>query len=342
MRKIPVLSVALSFACGRGEECSPTWRALSESLDRVPLSIWGTSPTDIYAVGGGLDVPGLATLVLHYDGASWRALNHGGRTETLWWVAGIPGSRRVWMVGDKGLVLTWDGRTLTRVESGTSTRLYGAWGHGDSDVWIVGGTTIGLREDGHASATEETDLVLHWDGKSLQRDPTVPRRGVALFKVWGTDQGELWVSGESGTLLRRTALGWEDRSHELGTRDSLFTVHGCSAREVLAVGGRTVYGFDGGQWRPLDVGPVFNPVVGVSCGPRALLVVGMGGVKLRKDKATDAWHDEQMQSPTGHDFHGAWADPEGGLWAVGGNWMTPARFLSNRTGAIAHWGCNSR
>src|SRR5262245_40158317 len=112
MSRLPgalLLLVALG-GCPSDGPCSTGWAPVFGSpLDRSVLSVFGTSRNDVYLVGGGLGVAGRGALALHYDGHGWREIPTG-RSETLWWGFAAPGGGTdVWMVGEKGLILRYDG-----------------------------------------------------------------------------------------------------------------------------------------------------------------------------------------------------------------------------------------
>ena len=62
------------------------WHVVLSNLQGMLLCVWGTSPHDVFAVGGALG-NGTPSVVLHYDGSTWRNLGPGG-TDTLWWAHG--------------------------------------------------------------------------------------------------------------------------------------------------------------------------------------------------------------------------------------------------------------
>lgn len=318
-------------AGGCSGECRPTWRSVfATDLDRSLLAVGGLASDDLYAVGGGLGVPGLGALVLHGDGRSWRELGTG-RAETLWWVWAAPGGTDVWMVGEGGLILRWDGAAFREVPSGTAATLYGVWGSSSRDVWIVGG----LPGEGLA---DDNDVLLRWDGDRLRREQTLPRRGATLFKVWGASAQDVWITGELGTVWRWTPAGWQGFHDALGTTDSLLTVHGCGADEVYAVGGTSIHRFDGTGWRTVHQAP--SGANGVSCGKDTVLVVGNGGLRLRLDKRTGRWSDDRFAAPLQTGFHGAWVAPNGSLWAAGGNFLSPPS-AGSRSGVLAAFTCGA-
>jgi hypothetical protein len=318
----------LATACSATDP-EPAWSTVFDELDRVALSVWSMRADDVYVVGGGLGIPDSTSLALHWDGDQWRDLAPE-EDRTLWWVTGAPGAATdVWMVGEDAVVLRWDGDTFASIASPVDTTLFGAWAAASDDVWFVGGAP-------GAGEVPENDVVLHWNGTALVRDETVPARGVALLKVWGTHRDDLWVVGERGTLWHRTARGWED--HSRPTASTLFSVHGCGTDDVYAVGGTQVLHFDGTAWT--NVGPpIFATAIGVACGATGALISGSGGLKLRWDRATDTWHDEQLVEPWVTDFHAASIDAGGGAWAVGGNFNEPSD-TGPRIGVVAYFGAN--
>lgn len=323
-------------ACGGGDGATDgealcrddAWTPLREDLTRSALAIWGAGDDDVYVVGGPLGAPGMS-LLLHWDGARWQEIPTGS-TETSWWAWGAPRAAGVdlWIVGENGTVLRYDGARVVEVPTGTDAHLYGVWGTASDDVYLVGG------RPGEGDGRD--DVVLHWDGRELATIALPRARGAALFKVWGAGRDDVWVSGEAGTVWHKTASGWVDES--LPTAATISTVHGCSADEVYAVGGRAVYRRDARGWSRLPV-ELFGIAAGVACGADDVLVVGSGGLKLRLDKRGGAWRDETLEAPYDTDFHGAWVSPGGALWAVGGNYIAPASQISRRTGVLARRGC---
>jgi hypothetical protein len=295
-------------------------------LDRAVLSVWGSGPNDVYAVGGPLG-NGQETLAVHFDGAAWKELHPGG-TETFWWVSGS-GPDDVWMVGEKGRLTHWDGASFTEHVSGTTATLWGVWAASETDAWAVGGTP-----EGDPAAPD--DVVLHWDGASWAPAPLPGQPlGRALYKVWGTSSDDLYVVGEYGTIWHKKGGSWVLESEPPLASGTLFTVAGCSADEVYAVGGFDVLRSDGSSWQKLDV-TLTNGVNGVACGGSGTaVIVGFGGSKQRL--ADGAWIDE-FDVPPYSDLHATWADGAGTIWAGGGNFVTMSTPGVPREGVVARFG----
>jgi hypothetical protein len=302
------------------------WRSVfDQPLDRSILSVVGNAADDVYFAGGGLGA-GPGSLALHFNGQAWRELDVG-TDATLWWVWPDPESSTQWWVGEQGTIIRGNGTTFEQIPSNTNATLFGVWGAAANDVWVVGGE-IGL--DG------EKDVLFHWNGQTLERVTDLPQRGATLFKVWGIPGSDLWIVGQGGTILRRQSTGaWDDLS--LSSPTSLLTVHGCSPDEIYAVGGQLLLHYDGAAWTEIPDVEIFNTLNGVSCGEDTVLVVGNGAVKLRYDRQSGQWFNEQFKPPATTDFHAAYVAPGGDLWATGGNFLTPPTF-GERTGIIGYRG----
>ncbi len=320
---------------GASDVDSPAaWQTVVEHLDGALLSVWGTGPNDVWAVGGPLGTAPFASLVLHFDGTSWTRLAPGG-TATYWWTHGTS-KTDVWFVGEEGRITRWDGAKLTEHASGTTATLFGVWAASPTDAWAVGGTPTGTGLDGGVG---ESDVLLHWDGSAWTPSPLPQKLGRTHFKVWGSSADDVFVVGEAATIwhLNRGMGGAWTLAPQLA-HGSLLTVNGCSATEVYAVGGRDVLRYDGKSWAPLAV-TLTNDVNGVACGPSgAVVVVGFGGLKQRL--VDGVWHDD-FGIPPNIDLHGAWSDGAGSFWSSGGDFISKPTPNLRRNGTIARYGKGS-
>lgn len=306
----------------------PAWQVVFDksTLDRAVLSIWGSGSTDVFAVGGPLG-NGQESLVIHYDGTSWKELHPGG-TETYWWVGGS-GANDVWMVGENGRISHWDGESFVEHASGTTATLWGVWAKAENDAWIVGGTPEG-------GTNAPNDIVLHWNGASWTTI-TLPNDvvGRALYKVWGTSSDDLYVVGEYGTIWHKKGAAWNLESNPPLAMGTLFTVTGSSSTDVYAVGNFDVLHSDGSTWEKItpDLTGSVNGVA--SAGSGDAIIVGFGGLKQRL--VNGEWIDYFLDEPHA-DLHAAWTDHEGAYWAVGGNFIASANPGASRDGIVARYG----
>jgi hypothetical protein len=327
MRATLVLCVSVAACSSPPAAPTGSWHVELSGQRATLLSVWGTSPRDVFTVGGPLG-DGTPSAMLHFDGQTWQDLMPGG-TETFWWTHGT-GPDDVWAVGERGRISHWNGTHLTEVAPRpTTATLYGVWAAAPNDVWAVGGTPEG-------GTTAPNDVVLHFDGSAWSQGSGPPAQGRAFFKVWGSSAADVYVVGEAATIWHRRAGSWVLESNPPLASGTLLTVAGCSASEVYAVGNSDVLRSDGTRWTRVAVMDVGNGVNGVSCAMAGSpVIVGYGGLKQRL--VSGHWQDDFGQDPH-QDLHGAWADGTGGFWAAGGDFVTDARDGGFRGGLLAHFG----
>ena len=92
-------------------------------------SIWGSSETNIYAVGN-------EGTILKYDGANWSS-DTSSTSKTLNGIWGS-GKSNIYAVGEEGTILYCNGTNWSSVTSGTSNTLYAIWGSDESHIYAAG------------------------------------------------------------------------------------------------------------------------------------------------------------------------------------------------------------
>lgn len=154
----------------------------------------------------------------------------------------------VWVVGESGVALHYDGLRWAARWAPTRETLRGVWATSDA-VWAVGDAATVLRFDGerwHSVEVPELrddaslrgvsgrgddvwivgdDLtLLERRGAEFQRvEVPLPDPEVDLFDVWA-DANEVWVVGEGGGVLHHDGAEWQRAAS--GTGRDLFAVHG--------------------------------------------------------------------------------------------------------------------
>ena len=284
----------------------PGWQVVHEDLPGALLSVWGTSADDVWAVGADA---GDGPLVLHWDGDAWTRLDTG-HDGTLWWVFGFAGGP-VFMGGDGGAILRYQGGAFTPMTTPGNQTVFGIWGAAPDDLWAVGGDS---------SATG--GFAWRFDGEAWREEPTLPADvagRAAVWKVFGRGPDDVRLVGSSGV-----ALAWDGVSlqpEETGVGSSLFTVHANAAR-YAAVGGLSngvIVEGDASGWRVASADPVMPSLSGVVLGEgdEVYAVGGFGSVYARR--AGGAWELEPTDDlGVDQNLHAVWLDPEGGVWAAGG------------------------
>jgi hypothetical protein len=298
------------------------WQQVFGGLSQALLSVWGTSSSDVWAVGSDV-ADGTGPLVLRYDGSGWTRLPTGDAGD-LWWVFGFAAGP-VLLGGSGGRILRYQGGAFeAQTTPGTST-VYGIWGARPDDVWAVGG-------DGAAGA-----FAWHFDGGEWS-DVSLPgelRDTTSLFKVWGRAQDDVWFVGTRGTILHHDGQAFSEEPSPSPAQRDLFTVHG-NAERVVAVGG------SGDGLIVENDGSGFHDVT-----PRGASVLQLAGVHLTEQggwavgdygsvlvREIGGFRAVDLGLDVVQTFHSVWADPDGGVWAVGGEVST----LPLTDGVMVHQG----
>lgn len=289
-----------------------TWQLALQGLPAALLSISGTSATDIYAVGAD---PGDGPYLLNYDGSAWRRLDTGAGGD-LWWITDSTIGGDFYLGGENGLILRFDpaAESFETQTTPGDQLIFGVWGSDADNVWAVGGDADDLEGD-------TGGVIWRFDGDTwtVEDLSLIAPNGVPpLFKVWGRSATEVYVCGFNGVILRYDGTNWLRLNTDTSRR--LFTIHGNDAA-IIAVGGfgnGVIEEFDGFDFEDAadNTTPQLNGVF-VPASGSAVAVGNSVAVLLRGSDG--AW----IQQPTGlrsaRDFHACWVDPDGGIWAVGGN-----------------------
>jgi len=314
-RRLPswTLSLVLLSACEPEPSPEPAWAIGLERGQEFGalLSVWGPSPSEVYAVGGNPE----AGVMVRFDGAAWRDEALPANFPLANWVYGVPtGSETVlWVAGNDGQVARrGPAGEWTQMDLGTPSALWGIWGAADDDMWTVGGNIPG------------TDPILaHWDGQAWARVtiPALDREFSALLKVWGTGPTNVFAVGHRGVILHYDGQAW---TQELaGTTADIVSLWGTGPAEIVAVGGRSngmIARYDGQAWTSETIGilPGLNGVWLADDG--AGFVVGTDGVALELAPGGFEWSlvDRSTRPDT---LHGAFGLSNGSRFGVGGNLM---------------------
>ncbi len=298
-----VLALTLGACSGDG------WQPAFDASDKGwLLSTWGTSESDVWAVGGQ---PGQG-LVYHYDGSDWAPVDLGVQAPLLNWVFGFA-EDDVYVVGDEGVILHYDGSSWSTESSTETESLWGIWGSSRDNMFAVGGSG---RPD-----SKPTLLQRDASGWRSVAVPTIDRPNVfALFKVWGSGPNDVIAVGQRGVILRYDGSTW--RSEASGTAEDLISLWGTSANQVVAVGGRSngqVVTWDGQNWTHRSLAPLPG-VNGVWVSDSTAHIAGEGGVLGRIDLSSMELTEDTLEAGIDpflsvHAIFGV----NQGLYAVGGS-----------------------
>jgi len=310
--RVPVVAISLVLLHGCGGSDAPApWQVVGRNLTSALVSVWGTSPDNVFAVGGDAG-DGMGPVVEHWNGTTWERLATG-QVGNLWWVYGFDGGP-VYMGGDGGMVLRFQNNTFTRLTTPGIDTVFGIWGATPDDVWAVGGA-IGAASGGFA-------WRLQGGGDTFVLAPGFPTEvstDSSVWKMYGRSANDAWMVGTNGLAIR-----WDGSAltpFHTGTGD-LFTVS-ADAQRFVAVGGSgsatILENTEGTTWTPATSPPNASGLIGVCLVADAGFAVGqLGGVLSRSD---DGWKQEQLELAIDESLHSVWIDPSDGVWVVGGSLM---------------------
>jgi hypothetical protein len=209
---------------------------------------WGFAPNDLYAVSGAS--------LLHWDGASWSAVDFGGAIDptdlqAIWGTS----DNDLWL-GDtlNGQVFRWNGTTwsssITQVVQVTDL-----WGSSDSDVFAAG--IFGMS---------------HWNGGAWSDIGNSTANADQAAGLWGFGAHDVWAVGDFATLAHWDGAAWTDTFPASNNQfqDSHASVWGAASDDVWAVGtAGAISHWNGTAWTQVQYGtfpyfPFMNKVHGSS------------------------------------------------------------------------------
>lgn len=305
MRRAVIAGAVLALTGCPSNDDNDNWQVVHRDLPGALMSVYAASADDVWAVGAD---SGDGSTLLHYDGAAWSRVDTG-TTGDLWWIHGFPGGP-MFAGGEDGQILRIDGvdQIAPMTTPGTGI-VFGLWGSSPADMWAVGGN------QGGASGA----FAWHLDGDAFALAdgfPTELETTDAIWKVFGRGAGDVCMVGTNGTVLRYD--GSAITAEDAGASVSLFTVHG-NADRLIAVGGFGVGALlenDGTGW--VDASPEGAPqLIGVTASADQAYAVGVDGVVYRRGD-DGVWALEPTGAGAFLPLHAATIDPDGGVWAVGG------------------------
>ena len=315
----PWLALVLGLGgtgCG-DERAKPSaetdWHVVAEELPSALFSVTGTAVDDVWVVGADRG-SGQGPAILHYDGEGWQWFDPGVDREDLVWVHAFEAGP-VYAGGTAGLLLRNNGEGFEVRSTPASRDIWGIWGASPNDVWAVGGdpnlgTGFLWRDQG-----EGFEVV------TLENDQPRPS---AWYKVWGSASNDVWFCGVDGALLHFDGTDFE--AVDAATSRTLLTIHGRPDGSLItAVGGQfsaTLVSSEGGSaWRDVTPEASLLQPFGVYHRGHEAYAVGMQTTVLHHDGSV--WSQEHTGLDLSEDFHAVWIDPEGRVWAVGGQLTAP-------------------
>jgi len=152
--------------------------SLASATGGVVLSIWGSGPSDVWAVGAGAQ---------HWDGAKWTRVDTGSGSNELHALSGSA-SNNVWAAGDGGTVVRWNGLGWSAVTRPTTDDLYGIWVAGPNEVYVA----------------VWSGQIWYWNGSTwTAQDSGVGDRPPFQLNGMAGAGSRIWAFGNNGILVTK-------------------------------------------------------------------------------------------------------------------------------------------
>jgi hypothetical protein len=215
----------------------------------------------------------------------------------------------VWLAGEAGTLLHWNGSTWSAAASGTQSALRALGGTSAKDVWAAGLDGTLLHFDGSS-----------WSAQQKSGAPWSPASGPNERPIYAllALPNQLWVGGSGSRSF--DGKTWTEPHH--GSHLPTMALWGLQSSSLWEVGLQgMVNRWDGHHWQRIggESGPNFFGVWGSAAND--VWVVGSGGsiAHFRGEKPTI------VSSGTTNDLHAVRGFAENDVWAVGDQ------------GTILHW-----
>lgn len=272
-------------------------------------------------------------------GTTWKG-NHNMQWKVVEQVPGISlngiwGSSvsDVFVAGESGLILHFDGLTWTSMDSGVTEQIHDVYGTSESEVFAVGDNGLILTYDG--SGWNRIPPLLLSPLKSVWSGPdndafSVTQDGMILESqspgqwmvsnyvegtlrgVWGFSSTDMYAVGDNGLIVHYNGSFLADILS--GTTEQLNDVWGSSASNIYAVGANgTILHFDGNAWSALESGTTATLTGIWGNSDDEVYVAGEGGVLMRYKGGS--WY--QIQTGVAEDLNDVWSGRAKEVYVVG-------------------------
>lgn len=248
---------------------------------------------------GGTDVP----IYKSTDGGITWAPSFKGIPGTTSWKIAVWGtsSSNVFVGGEFGYILHYDGSTWTPVRSSTTKRIYNFWGTSGADIFAVGADGLILHYNGTEWSTKDSGTTEYLRG------------------VWGSSSTNVYAVGNTATVQRYDGSDWDPIDLSSLTTEDLRSVWGSSENDVFVSGySGTILHYDGADWTAMDSGTA-EMILGLwgTSGNNVFAVGGNGTILHYDGNATNTW--TPMVSPTAEELQSVWGASGTDVFAVGMN-----------------------
>jgi hypothetical protein len=296
------------------------WTPMSSGTRQSLVDVWGTSGSDVFAVGQS-DAT-FESIILHYDGSTWSSqLDRKDIVlDAIWGASGSD----VYAVGfdafasNPALVLHFDGQqwqTLPGLPTDPDTPIFfqSVWGTSATDVFIVGAF--------NASPEFNGSVLVHCDGSQCGFMRDLEPDFLNLMDVWGSSPTDVYAVGNAivpgeeggtGKIIHYDGQAWTTVLERAGV--GFTSISGSGAGDVVAVGwDGVIFRYDGTEWRS-EQGTTRFIYEAWSHSPADAFAVGASGLILHSTGPGTRWKVTNVRSDN---LLGVWGSSGADVFAVG-------------------------
>ncbi len=246
-----------------------TWQRTGLTNKIVNAALIDPSDPMVMYAGCGYSNNYSTPLLKSIDGGVTWVPQIDGLPNKRFWLADLwaASPQHAMAVGWDGMVVYYDGRSTTLMDSGAGVDLWGIFGLAPTDVWVVGlkGTIRHYDGDRWASMDSGTEEDLHG--------------------IWAEAPDQVMAAGKNGRILRYDGTAW--RPMDSGTTETLWDIFGLSADNVYAVGANgTIIHYDGKAWTSMHSATTAMLESVWAADPANIYTSGMDDTILRYDGST--------------------------------------------------------
>jgi hypothetical protein len=221
-----------------------------------------------------------------------------GTTSTLRGIWGNDASN-IFAVGMSGAIIRYNGTAWSTMSSGSTVSLYGIWGSGVADIYAAG----------------DSGTIIHWNGTTWG-SPMTTNTTRNLRGIWGSAANNIFAVGDNGTVVRYNGTNWGTAPMDSKTTQNLKAVWGFGAN-VYAVGDNgTVIKYDGTGWALMTSNTTQNLKAVWGTAANNIYALGDNGTVMLYNGTT--W--SAVASGTTEQLWGLWGSGAANIMAVGGSY----------------------
>jgi hypothetical protein len=251
------------------------------------IDIWGTSSSDIWAVGDS---------IYHFGGSSWSLAN--------WWggLNAVSGSSvsNVLAVGSSGRIQRYQGRAWSSMTTIPEYPVNDLWHDSDTSLCAVG----------------DSGLTLHSNGTDWTPMASATNNNLSAVCGWGN--GHFLAAGAGGTVQYYNGSSWTLLTINISITEDLHDAWCLGADSAIVVGanGKILYCTGAGCSVQGTDGTTAN-LYAVSSTTAGMLAAGEGGVLMKSDGSS--WSKVNPTGPTLGTITDLWGDSVGHVIAISDN-----------------------